>query len=244
VDVPAADPAFRAAPEPLRRMPVASGIRAWLDGPHRRSPRLTQAKETAMIMSVLQHTPVWVWILAAVLVRLGTLQARDRTVSPWLTAAVPILFIALSLSGVVRGAGGSGAAAPYAAALSLAAWFAGFVGVWSLGHRRLAVHSARWLDAERRIHVPGSWLPLFLMVGLFAFRYLSAVAAALAPALSRDPRYLVGCNLIFGAFAAVFWIRSRSLRRLVPASDHRADDPVDARADPSIPAENSPAKTA
>lgn len=200
-----------------------------------------------MIMSVLQNTPVWVWILAAVLVRLGALQTRDRTVFPWLTAAVPILFIALSLSGVVRGAGGSGAAAPAVAAVSLTAWLAGFAGVWSLGHRRLGVHGARWLEAERRIHVPGSWLPLFLMVGLFALRYLSAVAAALAPALSRDPRYLVGCNLIFGAFAAVFWIRARSLRRLVPASGNRADDPLGARdrsVDASAPAENSPAKTA
>jgi hypothetical protein len=197
-----------------------------------------------MVMSVLQHTPVWVWIIAAVLIRLGVRQSRDRSVSPGLTRAVPILFIALSLSGVIRGAGGIGAAAPYAAALSLAAWLAGFAGVWSVGRQRLAVHGARWLDAERRIEVPGSWLPLFLMLGLFVLKYLSAVAVALVPALSRDSRYLVGGNLLFGAFAAVFWIRSRSLRRVVPASHGHADDPVDARADARDPPPNSPAKTA
>jgi len=182
-----------------------------------------------MVMSVLLHTPVWVWIIAAVLVRLGTLQARDRTVSPWLVRAMPILFVALSLSGVVRGAGGIGAAAPSAAVLTLAAWLAGFAGVWAVGRRRLAVHGARWLDAERRIHVPGSWLPLLLMLGLFVSKYLSAVAAALEPEIARDPKYLVGCNLLFGAFAAVFWIRARSLRRVVPGSRGRAVDAPEAR---------------
>jgi hypothetical protein len=167
-----------------------------------------------MIVSILHDTPVWVWVILAALIGLGGMQTRARTISLARATVLPLVFVVLSLSSAVHSAGGglNGTDATY---LVLSAWVVGFAAVAWLGRRRLAVGGARWLAAERRIHVPGSGLPLFLMVGLFLLKYATAVAAALAPALARQPAYLVGCNLVYGAFAAAFWIRGNSLRRLV-----------------------------
>ena len=71
-----------------------------------------------MIIEILQHTPLWVWFLFALLVGLGLLQMRDREISRARALILPLIFIAWSLSGVLR--------APGHPALCAAAWASGF----------------------------------------------------------------------------------------------------------------------
>ena len=161
-----------------------------------------------MIIDILQHTPVWVWILLAAVVGLGLLQTRDRAMSRARVTILPIVFILLSLSGVFRGAGSS-LVAPLA-------WAAGFGAVLAFGRNALAVRGASWSPQSARLQVPGSWLPVALIVSLFMLKYGMAVAQALEPRLLQQTTLQVACNALYGAFSAIFWSRSRSLLRLIP----------------------------
>jgi uncharacterized protein DUF6622 len=160
-----------------------------------------------VIIDILRHTPLWVWVLLSVVVGLGFLQTRDREVSRARAVTLPLIFIALSLSAFFRG--------PSAGVLPLAGWASGFASAWTVGYRLVAVRGAEWLPDSSRIHVPGSWVPLTLMVGLFLLKYSVGVASALAPALRMQPMFLLTINLAYGVFAGAFWARSRSLLALV-----------------------------
>ena len=70
-----------------------------------------------MFMTILQHTPAWVFLIFGALVVLGVQQAFARSVPLRRVVVLPFLFVALSLSGVVST---FGAVAP-----ALLAWAAG-----------------------------------------------------------------------------------------------------------------------
>jgi hypothetical protein len=160
-----------------------------------------------MTIEILRHTPVWVWVLLAVVVGLGFLQTRDRKVSRARAMTLPLIFMALSLSAFFRG--------PSAGVLPLVGWALGFAAAWMVGYRLVAVRGAEWLPDSARIHVPGSWMPLTLMAGLFLLKYGVGIASAMAPGVRTQPIFLFTTNLAYGVFAGAFWARSRSLLALV-----------------------------
>jgi hypothetical protein len=62
--------------------------------------------------------------------------------------------------------------------------------------------------------VPGSWLPLVLIVSLFAVKYGAGVSLSLAPALASDATFAGLCSLDYGTFSGPFLARALSLRSL------------------------------
>jgi len=161
-----------------------------------------------MIVTILQHTPGWVWGLLIALLTLGLLQTRTREVSRARVIALPVAMIVLALIGLL-GAFGS-------FVVAYLAWAGGF----ALAARTLgaaaAVRGARWSGATGRILVPGSWLPLGLILGVFLTRYVANVCLALDPALARNTVFAAACGLAYGGFSGLFWSRARSLRGSIP----------------------------
>jgi hypothetical protein len=161
-------------------------------------------------MSVLQHTPGWVWGLLIGLLALGLMQSRTRELSVTRVTVLPVAMIALSLFGIYGAFG--------LQPLAFGAWAAG----WLLAARGLgrfaAVRGAAWSGESRRIHVPGSWLPLFLILGIFLTRYVGNVCLAIDPSLASDADFAAGCGLVYGGFSGLYWSRAQSLRGVVPRS--------------------------
>ena len=168
-----------------------------------------------MIIDILQHTPMGVWLLFAALIALGLMQTRERTISRVRAFTLPLVFIVLSFSGVLRGGGSF--------LIAIIAWGIGAGGAWLLARRAVAVCGASWIPSTSSFHVPGSWLPLTLIVGAFVLRYVVAVAQAMHPELGADPRFYGTANVLCGVFAGLFWARSFSLRKLARAADADAD---------------------
>ena len=56
-----------------------------------------------MILSILEHTPLWVWVTFCAVITLGMLQIRTRDVSTARATVLPVVMVALSLSGVLSG---------------------------------------------------------------------------------------------------------------------------------------------
>jgi hypothetical protein len=175
-----------------------------------------------MIIDILQHTPVWVWVVLAAVLCLGFLQVRDREVSRSRAVTLPCLFILLSLSAVLR--------SPSSSALPLAGWVLGFALAWSLGFPLVAVRGAQWLAESARIHVPGSWVPLTLMGGLFLLKYGVGIAMSVDPTVHAHVAFLVVTNVAYGGFAGAFWARSRSLLAVKAVDEAQARSMRDAAA--------------
>jgi hypothetical protein len=161
-----------------------------------------------MITSILQHTPVWVWALLGALLALGLSQTRTREVSKTRATLLPLAMVCLSISSVM----GSLGQLPVAAA---AGWIAGFVVAVRLLAPMVAAHGATWSAETEHFRVPGSWVPVTLIAGLFVLKYAAGAGMAILPSLATNSVFAGTLSLVYGVFAGLFWGRARSLRALV-----------------------------
>jgi hypothetical protein len=159
-----------------------------------------------MFIAIVQHTPAWVWGLLAALTALGLSQAREREVGLARVTLLPLAMVALSLGGVLSAFG--------PAPVALGGWIAGLGLALVLGARFVPVRNAAWSPQTATLHVPGSWLPLALILGLFALKYTAGVNLALHPRLAGDPGFASLCSLAYGGFSGLFLAQALSLRAL------------------------------
>ena len=165
-----------------------------------------------MILEILKHTPLWVFGLFAFLVYLGVMQSRTRTFSPARLAILPAAMLAFSLYGVLSA---FGADVP-----ALGAWLAGLAAsVWAIVALGLP-RSATWSEETRTFSVPGSWLPLGIMMAIFFTRYAINVGIALDPSLKQAAGFMPAVALAYGISSGYFLARAVNIgrRRMKPAS--------------------------
>lgn len=158
-----------------------------------------------MFIEILRHTPPWVWGLLAALLVLGYVQTRPRRIGLGRAALLPASMLAWSLWGV---------AASFASAAALAIWALGVFGAAAATARLPAPAGTRWMAATRSFDLPGSWVPLALIVALFAVKFGAGVSLALHPELHDAPAFAAGASLAFGAFSGVFAGRALGLLQL------------------------------
>ena len=162
-----------------------------------------------MVMEILSRTPVWVWGLLAALLALGAAQTRDRHVAPSRLLMLPIALLALGLSSMAAGF----VALPAAAAL----WLAALAGSATLPAGQAARAGTRWLPVEQRLQLPGSWVPMLLIVVIFSLRYATNVGMAINPAWRTAPELLLPLALLYGGLSGMFLGRALALLRLTRA---------------------------
>lgn len=168
-----------------------------------------------MFILILMHTPLWVWILLSALVALGLKQTRNREVSVARITVLPLAMVGLSLAGVLGAFGHL--------PVALLAWAVGIAGALVVAPGLAPVRGAAWSATTRRLHLPGSWLPLFLFVGLFAVKYGAGVSLAMHPHLASDSVFAGCCSFTYGAFSGLFLGRALPLRALAMRSPQRAE---------------------
>jgi hypothetical protein len=166
----------------------------------------TATLENIMLIGILLGTPVWVWGVLAALVGVGLWQTRARTMTLARISILPLALLLLSLTGVARTFG--------AEPIALAGWGLGLGVALNLGRAVVEVQGARWSAATATLWVPGSWLPLALIVGLFAVKYFAAASLAMHPALAHDAAFGGACSVAYGGFSGLFLARALALRSL------------------------------
>jgi hypothetical protein len=159
-----------------------------------------------MFTAILSHTPVWVWILLAVLVKLGVSQSRPHDVSLTRVTILPLVMLALSASGVLSAFGYF--------PMALGGWAAGVGAALIFARQAIAVRGASWSVETKTLHLPGNWVPLVLMLGIFATKFFAGVSLAMNPALATHAVFAGLCSFAYGAFSGLFLARSLSLRAL------------------------------
>ena len=157
-----------------------------------------------MILGILAHTPVWVWIVFAGLVLLGLQQTRTRDVGIARATILPVVMIVLSLSGVLT----AFAHVP----LAWGAWAVGAVLAFLLAGNAVAVHGASRSAQPGHLRIPGSVVPVVLIIAIFITKYAAGVALAMNPPLAANIGVAMALSLVYGAFSGLFWARAQSLR--------------------------------
>jgi len=169
---------------------------------------LTQHPEA--IVPVLRGTPLWVWGLLAGLLALGISQLRDRTASLLRVSLLPLAMTLFSVSGTASALGGS----PHRA-MALSAWLIAAALAFAVALLARGRGAAAQYDPARRLFLlPGSVVPLLLIVGIFLVKYVVGVDLAMAPQLVQEAPYVLTVAALYGAFTGVFVGRASGLWRL------------------------------
>ena len=175
---------------------------------------LTQliAEHPEAALEIVRRTPVWVWGLLAALLTLGWTATRPRALSTSRLALMPVAMGGLALWGVVSAFGATGALPGL-----LTLWAACAGAVLVLGLRMAPPAGSRFDPATRRLQLPGSWLPLALILAVFGLKYLIGVQLALEPALARNTGFAFGVTALHGLLSGLFAARSLRVLKLVRA---------------------------
>ena len=173
---------------------------------------LTQllADHPEAVIDIVRHTPLWVGGVLAALVALGAQSLRPRALPLGRLLAMPLIMGGLALWGVQSAFGASGRLTEL-----LGLWAAGYATALALGAGLRPPAGARYDVAAQRFELPGSVVPLLLILAVFLLKYGVGVQLALEPALAQDSRFAFGVTGLYGLLSGLFAARSLRVLRLL-----------------------------
>lgn len=151
-----------------------------------------------MILSILQHTPLWVFVLFGLLAALGLRQTAPSRIPLARLVDMPAAMGGLSLYTLLQAFAFQW--------LPIAAWAVVFASVIAIARSRGPRTDVQYSIESRSFLVPGSWLPLTLMMTIFLIKYATSVLLAIDPPLAQSDALVTSigavCGLSSGCFAA------------------------------------------
>ncbi|MBI4987182.1 MAG: hypothetical protein HZC23_00005 [Rhodocyclales bacterium] len=159
-----------------------------------------------MILRILANTPPWVWGLLAALLALGISQMFTRSASLSRVIFLPAAMTGLALYGIFSVFGANPAA--------LLSWCAAAALAVPLVLSRPLPDRTHYDAATRRFSLPGSPLPLLLIMGIFLTKYAVGVMLAMRPSLGMDALFAPTVSALYGIFSGIFIGRALRLWRL------------------------------
>lgn len=163
------------------------------------------------MLQIVAHTPPWVFGLLIGLLVLGLQQTRNRQVNRGLAYVLPVGMVILSLVGVTSNFG--------AQLLSVSLWLAGLCAMALIGYQWLPVKNLRYLAESNRFYIPGSWIPLVVILAIFFTKYSVAVLYALANPLTTQAAFMPVLCVVYGGFSGYFVARALCLVRASRSGD-------------------------
>ncbi len=154
-------------------------------------------------VQILKGTPVWVWAILAALIFLGSRQLKARVVSRYSVLIAPVVFLFVGLMSAGRGPLGLAVWALAVVSLATVTFF-----VWQ------PTAGARYEANGDRLHMPGSVVPMLLMLAIFLLNYVINVVLAINPAYRGELIWQVVPALVLGALSGVFIGRAATLFRM------------------------------
>lgn len=165
-----------------------------------------------MLIETLKHTPYWVYPLFAMLLLWGYRQSRDRIVKRLSLSLFPAIMIQVSLFSVMSAFGVS--------MVVIALWVLGLIAAIAFGCQLGTPSGTRFMPDSNAFQVPGSWLPLLLMLALFGVKYLVGYVFARHLSIAYDPFFAGSISFYYGFFGGAFLARVKMILRC----RHLADD--------------------
>ncbi len=154
---------------------------------------------------VIRGTPLWVWAVLLLLGALGARQLHDREVQPATVLIAPIGFLIFGLLTTRRN---GLSLSVWGVALVVGALFTMFV--WR------PVGQARYDAQTNRLHLPGSVVPICVMLSIFLLSYVIQVALSIEPSRNATLLWQIAPGLTLGLLSGLFLGRAVLLFRLRP----------------------------
>jgi hypothetical protein len=143
------------------------------------------------LVAIVTHTPRSVWILLAALVALGVRQTAPRRIGARRALLLPAALLLLSLTGACRAFDAAGTLQPTLGWMLGAVLGAAIAAAIALP-RGVVAHS------DGSFEVPGSAVPLAILLALFSIHYATHAAIAIVPALATHDAFVLGSSLGYG----------------------------------------------
>ena len=159
-----------------------------------------------MLLQILHHTPTWVFVLFFALLGLGLAQRKTRYIPVWRATALPLLMGALSMAATAQ-------TFPTAPLVWLC-WLTTSGLILALMWRRGLPIGTAFQPAQQRLTVPGSVVPLTLMMSIFFTKYAVGATLGLRPQLAQAPLFACAISAAYGLFSGAFLARAALLWRL------------------------------
>lgn len=150
-------------------------------------------------MIILQHIPPWVFLILAALLWLGLSARNDR----WVRWRVPIIIpIAMTFMAITSLLGQYGATDLLFPALLSWSVVCALV-LWRLRRRPLP-DSFRYDPELAKFHLPGSYVPLAMYLGIFAFKFMVGFMTGMRLPIVNELFFVLGISAIYGLFSGFF----------------------------------------
>jgi alpha-beta hydrolase superfamily lysophospholipase len=159
-----------------------------------------RSEERPILIEILRHTPSWVFVLFFALLALGYSQSRVRTLSRSRVAILPAAMAVFSCYGVISAFG--------VGPVGLACWEAGMAAAAALGVALGGPKGVVYSPATLSFSIPGSWLPLGLMMAIFFTKFAVGVTLARALPVAGEPVFVDAVSLGYGFFSGIFLARA------------------------------------
>lgn len=159
--------------------------------------------------AILRDTPAGVWLLLVFLLGLGFVSARPRAVAPAQAVILPLAMGALALWGTVSAFAASGRLAGL-----LLLWLLCAAAVLRIGWHWRAPRGTRFDPSRQRLLLPGSWMPMILILAVFLMKYGIGVQLAMAPQLAQHGGFAIVVTALYAALSGLFAARTRAVLRL------------------------------
>lgn len=168
------------------------------------------AQHPDAVIDIVRQTPPWVAGVLTALLALGFSATRGRSVHFNRLLAMPLVMGGLALWGVQSAFGATGQLLAL-----LGVWALAYLAVLALGTRLSPPAGARYDAATRSFVMPGSWVPMALIVAVFLMKYLVGVQLAMEPSLAHHTGFALAVTALYGALSGLFAARTLRLLRLM-----------------------------
>ncbi|UTH72617.1 DUF6622 family protein [Chromobacterium sp. IIBBL 290-4] len=164
-----------------------------------------------MLLGIVRHTPWPVFVLFFVLLSLGRKQMETRQLSRGRLLLLPLAMLGLSAYGVLTEFG--------PAVLPVAGWLVGLALALAIAGPWIVPAGVRYLSESRSYEVPGSGLPLILMMAIFFTHYAVAVAMAMRLPLTSGSVFPGLIGLAYGVLSGLVAARAQAIFRGAARAD-------------------------
>jgi hypothetical protein len=168
-----------------------------------------------MLLEIIRRTPPWVWVLLIALIAIGASQARTRSLGTLRLALLPLAMTGYALFGMVQAFG----------LATLGAWVLGLLIALGTGIALGPQAGVQYHADSGRFRVPGSWIPLAIILAIFLSRYFVAVSLAMHPDLRQASAFAAASSLAYGLLGGIFPARAlRVWLRRSPGQEASAEE--------------------
>ena len=164
---------------------------------------------------MISKIPVWVPAILILLVFLGYRQSRTRLITPKTAIVIAVIMLGLSLSGVANAFGLS--------PIALSCWLLGIGAPAALGFKTISPAGMSSALPSGAVRVPGSWLPMGLMLGIFFVKFGLGFAAGLNSPLLGQLWFGGAASLLLGLLSGGFVARALAIRRFSLGAEKQAE---------------------